>query len=402
MGQSPPSDDYLDLGEALPFLQGNAEFGRRHPSAKQACATAAKRALPGDLLLSVRAPVGALNVADQQYGIGRGLCAVQPRPGVLSPSFAWHALHVTREQLHSVATGSTYVAVSAWDVGNIVMPAPALEVQHRIADFLDRKTAAIDELIAKKERLTELLQEQRQALISQAVTKGLDPDVPMKDSGVGWIGDIPAHWEAKKFKYVCRLETGHTPRRSVDEWWMPDECTIPWVSLNDTKTLEAADYISKTRYQISPTGMANSSAHLIPAGAVVFNRDGARVGLAAITTKPMAVSQHIIAWLCGTHMLNTYLLYVLYAMKPELYRITAGSTIPTIGMPEVLATSTPVPPLGEQGRIVAHVRSSLEQLDVVVERVQEQKRLLREYRQALITEAVTGKLEIPKAREVAA
>lgn len=293
------------------------------------------------------------------------------------------------------SVGVSYPALNPSEVGRLPAPDGQLHWQRSVANFLDRKTAAIDELIRKKERLLELLQEKRKALIAQAVTKGLEPTVPMKDSGARWIGPVPAHWQVKRVKHVCRLETGHTPSRTEDSYWVPEECVIPWVSLNDTKTLESSDFIADTKIKISHRGMANSSAHLIEAGAVVFNRDGARVGLAAITSMPTAVSQHIIAWVCGYAIDRLYLLHVIYAMESELYRLTAGATIPTIGMGDVKELCMPVPPLSEQSKIVAHVCEAKERLASAMTKAERQLALLREYRQALITAAVTGQLDIP-------
>jgi len=204
MGQSPPSEDYNQAGLGLPFLQGNADFGARYPLATTFCKTPKKICQTGDLLVSVRAPVGALNSADQPYGIGRGLCAITSIPGRLDQTFLLWALEGTRSELHAVSTGSTYDAVDLDDLGSLRIPLPPLPTQRAIANFLDRKTAALDGLIARKERLLELLAERRAALIHRAVTRGLDPDVPLKDSGVPWIGEIPAHWEVKRLKHVLQ------------------------------------------------------------------------------------------------------------------------------------------------------------------------------------------------------
>jgi len=298
----------------------------------------------------------------------------------------------------SAVNASTYGARmprASWSfIGNSPVAVPPLDEQRAIADFLDEKTAAIDGLIAKKERLLALLDEQRQALITRAVTQGLDPSVPMKDSGVSWIGAIPAQWEARRLKQICRLESGHTPRKSNDEFWREEDRTIPWVSLNDTKSLDLNDYIDDTAVKITPIGMANSSAHLIPAGAVVFNRDGARVGLCAITTRPMCVSQHMIAWVCGPSVEKEYLLHALYAMRDEIYRITTGATIPTIGMPDVKTMAIPLPPLDEQRQIASHLFALRARFRETTASAQRQIESLREYRQAVITAAVTGQLDV--------
>ena len=178
-----------------------------------------------------------------------------------------------------------------------------------------------------------LLGEKRQAVISHAVTKGLNPDAPMRDSGVEWLGEVPEHWTVCRIKQIAKRETGHTPSKKVEAYWV--DCNIPWVSLNDTSQLKQVDFITDTAICINEKGMANSSAHILPPGCVVFTRD-ASIGLAAITSREMAVSQHIIAWDCDPAIVNNrYLLLVFYAMEAELERFTFGATLKTIGMPDV-------------------------------------------------------------------
>ncbi len=213
----------------------------------------------------------------------------------------------------------------------------------------------------------------------------------MMDSGVEWIGVVPEGWRVERIKRVAKMESGHTPYRQNEEYWI--DCNIPWVSLNDTKYLKNHDYISDTLHQISELGMANSSAHLLPTGAVIFTRD-ATIGLAAITTRPMAVSQHIIAWLCGPNMLPEYLLFTFYAMTQDLDRLTMGSTIKTIGMSEVYELVTPVPPIIEQEKIVKHVFYQKDAIDKIVAKIKESNRIHQEYRSALISAAVTGKIDV--------
>ena len=230
-------------------------------------------------------------------------------------------------------------------IRNFRHPVSSLPEQRVIADFLDRETAEIDSLIAKKERLIELLQEKRTALITRAVTRGLDPNVPMKDSGIKWLGEIPAHWEVKRVKWVARMESGHTPDKKVAAYWT--DGNIPWVSLNDTGYLKDHDFINTTEYYTNDLGLKNSSARLLLHGTVVFSRD-ATIGLCAITERSMAVSQHFIAWICGEEVIPEYLLRAFDAMQGELERLTMGATLRTIGMPDVKTLTTPVPPFAEQ------------------------------------------------------
>lgn len=321
-------------------------------------------------------------------------CFAMAQPKDIKPKFLLYWLIGNREHIVAMAYGGGQPNISGELIRSLRVGVPPIPEQRTIAAFLDRETARIDALIEQKERLIALLKEKRQAIITHAVTRGLNPDAEMKDSRVEWIGEIPSHWEVWRLKHACKLETGHTPRKSEEEYWVADECTIPWISLNDTKTLDSSDFIDDTVVKISPNGMQHSAAHLINAGAVVVNRDGARVGLSAITTKPMCVSQHIIAWVCKPHVSNYYLLHVLYAMEQEIYRITAGATIPTVGMPDVKGMVMPLPPIEEQLAIVDHVLVNRKRISALIARLRGHMQLLAEYRSALISAAVTGQIDV--------
>ena len=175
-GQSPPSEIVTEFTGNYPFLQGNAEFGEAYPDPKLSCEKPHKSSEPGDILLSVRAPVGAMNMADQAYGIGRGLCAIRVNDPV-QREFLYYTLVTTKEVLKRASTGSTYDAVSIGDVGNIATPLPPLDEQAAIVRYLDEADEKIQAYIGAKQRLIPLLEEERQAVIHQAVTRGLDPNV---------------------------------------------------------------------------------------------------------------------------------------------------------------------------------------------------------------------------------
>jgi type I restriction enzyme S subunit len=206
---------------------------------------------------------------------------------------------------------------------------------------------------------------------------------------------VPAPWKLTRIRWVARLESGHTPDRKITEYWSGGD--VPWVSLKDTKTLAKNDYIGDTAEMTTRAGLANSSARLLPAEVVVFTRD-ATIGLAAITTRPMAVSQHLIAWVCGPEILPEFLLRVIDCMHDELERLTWGATIKTIGMGDVKELVTPVPPFEEQRRIVSFLKRELARLEAAKATIRNQVDKLREYRQTLISAAVTGQIEI-HARE---
>jgi type I restriction enzyme S subunit len=296
-----------------------------------------------------------------------------------------------RDQFQVAANGITRFGLGGDAIRTGLFAMPPEPEQRAIAAFLDRETARSDALVAKKERLIELLQEKRTALITRAVTKGLDPTVPMKDSGVEWLGEIPAHWDVERIKWAAQMVSGHTPDKKVDFYWQGGN--IPWVSLADTSQLREVDYIATTAVMTTSAGIANSSAHVLPEGTVVFSRD-ATIGLCAITRGGMAVSQHFIGWVCGSRLRPEYLLFVLRSMTQHLERLTMGATVRTIGMPDVKSLVTPIPPLDEQDRIVREVLSARTGIDTLIDKIRDAIDRLKELRAALISAAVTGKIDV--------
>lgn len=216
---------------------------------------------------------------------------------VLRPGPEWRARFLYRlvqshefvETVVAHSEGVGYPAINPGELASLrVWLPPSLE-QQAIAAFLDRETAKIDALVAKKERLIELLQEKRTALIARAATKGLDPSVRMRNSGVEWLGEIPAYWEVTRTKFAARLRSGHTPSRQHPEYWQ--DCTIPWFGLADVWQIRDGhtEYVTETAEKISELGLANSAARLLPRGTVILSRT-ASVGFSAILGVDMATT----------------------------------------------------------------------------------------------------------------
>jgi type I restriction enzyme S subunit len=280
-----------------------------------------------------------------------------------------------------------------WEiVGHQPLPLPPLEIQKRISAFLDDKTARIDGLIDKKRALLDRLAEKRQAIITQAVTKGLNPAAPMKHSGIDWLGQVPAHWEVANIRRFARMKTGHTPSRSVPEYW--DHCMIPWFTLSDVWQLRDGTriYIDETAEKISELGLANSAAELLPAGTVIFSRT-ASIGFSGIMPCPMATTQDFWNWVCGPRLHPEYLLFLFRAMTQKFAEITNGSTHKTIYQPIAASLEICVPPLKEQDAISTEVTKSIALIDTACSKVTASVEKLTEYRSALVTAAVTGQIE---------
>ena len=216
MGQSPPSEYVSEReGLGLPFLQGNAEFTDVHPKPGLWCRKPAKSALSGDALISVRAPVGAINRADQDYCIGRGLAAI--RFSSVDPDFGYQALALYAAELRMVAQGTTFEAVGGNELRELRFPlAPALE-QRRIAEILH----TLDEAIRKTEEVIAKLQQMKQGLLHDLLTRGIDENGELRDPERhpeqfkdSRLGRIPREWMTQRTSEVCRLGRGRVISQS--------------------------------------------------------------------------------------------------------------------------------------------------------------------------------------------
>lgn len=358
-------------------------------------ANSGARILPaGTVVLSRTASVGFSGIMPTPMATTQDFVNFVCGPRLHNRYLMW-VLRGMKPEFERLRQGSTHKTIYMPDALQFRTPMPPLSTQKAISDFLDRKTAAIDALIEKKQKLLDLLAEKRAALINQTVTRGLDPDVPMKDSGIPWIGEIPAHWGVVLLRLMARLESGHTPSRSRPEYWVPNECTVPWFTLADVWQLRSGKqlYLGKTKECISETGMANSSARLLPTGTVVLSRT-ASVGFTGVMPIPMATTQDFANWVCGPLLHPEFLCTTFRGMGSEFNRIKMGSTHQTIYMPDIRQIGIPLPPIEEQRSIAVEALRQTEGMDAAANKVGSQIDRLQEYRQALITAAVTGQLDI--------
>lgn len=354
--------------------------------------------------------VGVFKTGDVLYGKLRpylkkaivsdadGVCSteflvLQPKT-VLAPWLhQWLLTTGATQQIEAGCEGSKMPRADWEHVGSIHVPSPDATEQAEIIAVLDRETKRIDSLISKKTRFIELLKEKRQALITHAVTKGLDPKVKMRDSGVEWIGEVPEHWQAAPMKFVARLESGHTPSRKVPAYW--ENCTVPWFTLADIWQVRKAGRIeiTETSEMVSDLGLMNSSARKLPKGTVILSRT-ASVGFPAILGCEMATSQDFAAWICGARLNNQYLYRCLVAMRGELSRLMMGSTHKTIYMPDIEGFRCPLPPIAEQLIISKFIEAQSQRFADLIEKTQHSIDLLKERRSAFITAAVTGQIDL--------
>lgn len=351
------------------------------------CSVPTRIAEAGDLLLSVRAPVGELNQAVERTVIGRGLSALRFDP--VQQNFAWHSVKFAASTLNRVAQGSTFVAVGREDVERLEIPWHD-EVNSDIATVLD----TVDEAIAKTEAVIAKLRQIRAGLLHDLLTRGLNKNGQLRDPIAhpeqfqdSPLGQIPKEWEVCLLDDVAIRGSGHTPSKDVSSYWNGG---IKWVSLADSDKLDRI-YISETDKEISELGIENSSAVKHPAGTVILSRD-AGIGKSAILEQEMAVSQHFIAWRCGKRLHNVFLYYWLQQNKSRFEAIAMGSTIKTIGLAYFKRLQIAVPQIDEQQTaadvmLASEAAISAEEVELIK---------LHQLNSGLMTDLLTGLVRVPE------
>ena len=336
----------------------------------------------------------------------QGSVAVSEHRGIVSPAyFVYEGTHAEDGRyLHYLMRSPRYVGaclalskgirVNQWDLDPIyhsrlpVLLPPKAE-QASIADFLDRETAKIDALVAEQQSLIALLKEKRQALISHAVTKGLDPDVPMKDSGVAWLGEVPAHWGVSALGYLATIETGATPDRAEPRYW---NGSIPWLKtgeINWAPIREAEEFITEE-------GVANTAVRVAKPGMLLMAMygQGATRGRVARLEIEATYNQACAAILFGDRLLPEFGRYFFMAAYEHVRDGGNETSQMNLSAGLIAKIRLPVPRIDEQVAVVLFLDSEIANLDGLTAEAERAIALLQERRTALISAAVTGKIDV--------
>jgi len=276
-------------------------------------------------------------------------------------------------------------------IKNIRVALPPLLTQQKIADFLDRKTRQIDALIEKKRALIKKLKEKRLAVITQAVTRGLNPDSPLKDSGIEWLGQVPEHWEVRRLKFDSRILCGYAFK---SEDFVDDG--IPLVRISDV--LSSGSVNISAAAKLPDEYKQHYSNFSVLRGDIVMAMTGATIGKAAryIHDEPSLLNQRVCIFREEVSLVKDFLWYIVKsAFFAEHVKLTgAGGAQPNISDRELLSCPATIPPVEEQRAIIIDLEKTLWKLDAVIRNADLIIDRLTEYRIALITAAVTGQLEI--------
>ncbi|MFB1029637.1 MAG: restriction endonuclease subunit S [Rhodocyclaceae bacterium] len=305
----------------------------------------------------------------------------------------WTHSPLYRAQVQQVCAGasSSMQNLAQDQFRAFILALPPVREQTAIAAFLDRETAKIDALVAEQQNLIVLLKEKRQALISHAVTKGLDPDVPMKDSGVAWLGEVPAHWEIWKIAHAfgC-IGSGTTPPSNEPKWY--DEGEIPWVTTGELRE----NLVTSTAKCVTREAVETfSSLRVHPTGSLVIAMYGATIGRLGVLGVDATTNQACCVLSSPKNLDVPFVFHWLSAFKDHLIDLYAsGGGQPNINQEIVASLRIPAPSTEEQVRIVAALDQEVTQLQSLVDEAESTIALLQERRTALISAAVTGKIDV--------
>lgn len=300
-----------------------------------------------------------------------------------------------QNQLINLAKTSAQSGVYMNDLANSIILLPPLNEQTAIANYLDQKTTQIDHLITKKEQFIQLLEEERVAVINQAVTKGLDPNVAMKDSGIDWLGKIPKHWDVKIIKHTTYVKgrIGWKGLRSDEFLEFSDSYVVTGTDFhNGTIKWETCYQVPIDRYEDDPFIKLQNDDLLI-------TKDGTIGKIAIVKDMPKIATLNSGVFLTRPLENEYYQEFMYWILYSEVFKSfydfnKSGSTIQHLYQNVFNEFKYPLPPTKEQIEIVNHVNKKTDELDLVISKTKQEIELLKEYKTALISEVVTGKVDV--------
>jgi type I restriction enzyme S subunit len=346
----------------------------------------------GAVVVSTRAPIGHLGILAIDACTNQGCKTLVPHK--IDSEFVYYCLLAAKPYLESLGEGSTFKELPTPKLKAFNMPYPPTEHQNIISAYLNSKTSQIDKLVLDKEKLVGLLIEERAVIINQAVTKGLDLSVPMKDSGFEWFGEIPEHWELKKIKHVNKkIGSGVTPKGGAEVY---QDSGIPLLrSQNiyfDGLRLDDVAFISKAIHD----SMSNSKVY--PSD-VLLNITGGSIGRCFYISTELTeanVNQHVCIIRPNEKILTVYLYNILRSNIGQLQIdiCQAGGNRESLNFEQLKNFVIPLPNIVEQREILAYISAREIFFNDLIFKTKSEIELLNEYKKALISEVVTGKVDV--------
>ena len=348
----------------------------------------------GDYVISLRSFQGGIEVAHCRGIISPAYTVLKPRNSATSGYYShFFKAKPFIDSLSLFVTGIREGQNIDYErLGRAEMPMPSEDEQAAIVRFLDHANRKIDGFIRAKRKLIGLLNEQKQAIIHQAVTRGLNPDVKLKASGIHWLGEIPEHWEARQLRRVCRrIKTGGTPKGADERFF--EKGGFNWYTPSDFR--DAIELGDASR-QLSTLGV--NEVTVFPGNTILMIGIGATIGKVSISRKPCSCNQQINAILTNTKLINSvFLAFYLRTLRTYIVDCGKFTTMPIINQDETKRLPVVVPPISEQVEIAIYVEHALKPFSDAIARTEREIALMLEYRTRLTADIVTGKLDVREA-----
>lgn len=347
-----------------------------------------------ELLIAKRGEIGKIYVVPFFVGyatLAPNLYLIRTND-LLEPKFAyyWFSSSYGKPELLLADKSTTIGALYKDDVKDCKVLFPTLPEQTSIANFLDIQTVKIDTLIAKQQRMIRLLGEKRSAMISHAVTKGLNPDVAMKDSGVKWLGEVPEQWRSVSLKWISKIYSGGTPDKTNLSFW--DEGTIPWLSSGEVNQF----YVTVPTTYITEEAYSKSSAKWIPKDALVMALagQGKTKGMVAQLGIETTCNQSMAAIVLSHKIHPRFILWWLSGNYENIRNLAGGDLRDGLNLELLGGIFCPLMGLAEQTAIADYLDTQTAKIDTLIAKARQAIELMKERRTALISAAVTGKIDV--------
>ena len=379
-GTTPPSSNpnyYTEDGDGLSWLQtGDLNDGDIVSTSKQVTQLAVKECnlkfFPIDsvVIAMYGATIGKVGLLKIMTATNQA-CCVLPNSKRIFPKYSFYLYQTAKSPMLVQAMGGGQPNISQDIIKKLHIPVPPLEEQKAIAEWLDAKCGEIDKLIATQQRRIELLQELRQSIITRAVTRGINPNAPLRDSGIDWIGQIPAHWEIKKMRFLCKMETGTRDTiNKVDDGEYPFYVRSPKIERINTYSFDGEAVL-----------MAGDG---VGAGKVIHYANG-----------KFDYHQRVYNFHDYKEVKTLFAYY--YLLSNFRYKIEEGgakNTVDSVRLPWLKDFPICIPPKSEQNEILYYIERETAKVDHALQQAERQIELLQELRQSVITEVVTGKRKV--------
>ena len=344
----------------------------------------------GDILVSWAATLAAFKWNGGKAWLNQHIFKAIPNDSVNYDFFFWLLRLAMRNMKNGEEHGIMMEHVTNELFGNFPIPIPPLAEQVAIAGYLDKKCGSIDAVISTQERRIALLEELKQSVITEAVTHGVNPNAILRPSGIDWIGNIPQHWEVMKISHLFKIVGSGTTPSTGESTYYCDAQEHFWLQtgdLNDGHIIDTSKYI--TDKAVKELNMKEYSK-----GSIVIAMYGATVGKLGLLDISTSVNQACCVLSNSNLINNMYMFFSLLAARKFLISLSVGGGQPNISQEIIRKHKTPVPPLSEQQEIVAYVDSKIKPIDASIAKAKREIELLKELKQSVITEAVTGKIKV--------